>query len=161
MTATPMESAPSKWKYTVGEMSLVGYAIRKDSGLDVIVDRLRDIRTSVAVQAVDAELVGIEGLAFNASGASAAQAPALWFSVVEALLHDKSPDQIIAVPPTSIKKCITGTGRADKQAVIESVIEWCPEVEERLMACPIHKRHNLSDAIAAAISAHQKLIGLL
>ncbi|HZM83805.1 MAG TPA: hypothetical protein VFC19_49435 [Candidatus Limnocylindrales bacterium] len=78
--------------------------------------RMRAIRAQVLLNARDADLVVIEGPSYGSTGGGAHERAGLWWLVVERLDRDGVPVAII--PPATLKKFATGSGKADKDAVL-------------------------------------------
>lgn len=153
-----IQEHPSDKPFTARLMgfSLFGYSLKRNATLQQVVDRLQDIQTSAERWCMDCDVVGLEGLAYNAGGASASQAPALWYQTVGALLNHHKVENIIPVAPTSVKKALTGQGRAHKDKVAQAVYDRVEGAQKCLGQVPAHLRHNLTDAIAVALSAYTR-----
>lgn len=61
----------------------------------------------------------IEGLAFSRNDPSAQERAGLWFRVVDDFLEHGC--RVIVVPPTTLKKFVTGKGNAEKSLMIREV----------------------------------------
>jgi Holliday junction resolvasome RuvABC endonuclease subunit len=65
--------------------------------------------------------VNLEGLAFGIRGDATRDLAGLLFTIVIALRRSAPSVTMTVVPPTTLKKFATGTGKSDKAAMISSV----------------------------------------
>jgi crossover junction endodeoxyribonuclease RuvC len=83
--------------------------------------RLTEMAGQVARRIVAPDLVVIEGLAFGANDPSAHERAALHYIVRCNLWSDET--RVLVVPPSTLKKFITGKGSAKKEMVILEVFK--------------------------------------
>lgn len=89
--------------------------------------RLAFILSEVLDACHDADLVGIEGLAFASNTGKSNERAGLHFLVRMGLWQINIP--FVLVPPTTVKMWATGSGRADKDEVLLSVVRNFPKIE--------------------------------
>lgn len=97
---------------------------KTDSSLDMY-DRALDVAMFVLDKVREHKAVSfnIEGLAFGIRGDATRDLAGLLFTIVT---HLRAADRCISstvIPPTQLKKFATGSGKADKKAMMEAVPE--------------------------------------
>jgi Holliday junction resolvasome RuvABC endonuclease subunit len=69
----------------------------------------------------DINTVCVEGLAFGIRGDATRDLAGLLFTIINIVKHKNPSAQFVVVPPTTLKKFATGSGKSDKVAMIESL----------------------------------------
>lgn len=77
----------------------------------------------------DADIVLIEAPSFSSKGSATRDLAGLWWLIVAELLRFPTP--VGVVPPSVLKKWVTGSGNADKFRVGQHIAKRWPEVELR------------------------------
>lgn len=84
-------------------------------------DRLRNIRDSVVLDyTASADLVVVEGPSYGSKTGNQHERAGLWWLIAYALWMRGTP--LAVVPPSNLKKYATGSGIADKDRVMASVV---------------------------------------
>ena len=83
--------------------------------------RLDEIATGVVAHIEHADLVVIEGLAFMSQTPSALERTGLWYLIRHWLWQEQI--ECVSLPPTSLKKFVTGKGNAEKQHMLLEVFK--------------------------------------
>lgn len=81
--------------------------------------------------------VVIEGLGFGARGDATRNLGGLQYLIITKLLAIGISPDILA--PTSLKKKFTGSGKADKKAMVEAIAQYDPKFYERVSGIPQSK----------------------
>ena len=100
---------------------------RKDATSAEQTERLIDIveRIAGAVPVTEHTRIAIEGPSFGSTGSAAHIIAGLWW-LVRRYFRD---DDVVIVPPGTVKKYATGSGAAQKDAVLAAVVRRYPHVE--------------------------------
>lgn len=86
-------------------------------------DRARTLLRKVLDIARCAELVVIEGPSFGQARQSGTHdRSGLWWLVVDELLHQGLPTDVVEIPPATLKTYATGKGNASKDQVLAAVV---------------------------------------
>ena len=90
-------------------------------------ERLVDLveRIAAAVPVTEHTRIAIEGPSFGSTGSAAHIIAGLWW-LVRRYLRD---DDVVIVPPGTVKKYATGSGSAQKDAVLAAVVRRYPHVD--------------------------------
>lgn len=96
--------------------------------LEARATRIRRLTEDIAYQVPFGELVVIESPSFGSAGAGTWDRSGLWWSVV-LFLMDENSNGIAMVAPTTLKKWLTGSGRAEKNTVGVHVGRLFPTTE--------------------------------
>lgn len=83
--------------------------------------RVVSIVDSICTSAASAERVLLEALAFSSRNGKYAERAHLFYALVTAFVARRV--QVESLAPTSLKKSVTGSGRASKEEVLEAVRE--------------------------------------
>lgn len=103
-------------------------------------ERLLNIVAAVRMYTERADFVVIEGPAFGQNNPGTHDRSGLWWLVVDRLCFEGYP--IAVVPPTTLKKYVTGKGNAQKDEVMLAVAHRYPDAEV--------KNNNEADALGLA-----------
>jgi Holliday junction resolvasome RuvABC endonuclease subunit len=122
------------------DLSLTSTGIATPAGVDLIKSaggkndtlqqrsaRLGRIRNRLLDRCKTADLVVIEGPAYNSRDGHAHDRSGLWWMVVRGLHVNRIP--VAVVVPSQLQKYATGKGRADKFAVHAAVIKRYPDID--------------------------------
>lgn len=110
-----------------------------------IVSQARTITGILATWQLD--LAVIEGPAYAHANAYTHDSAGLWWGLYSALAARKVP--IVVIAPQTRAKWATGSGRAEKRAVLETVRTWWPDKRAHI------RNDDIADALVlAAIGAH-------
>lgn len=81
--------------------------------------RVASIVDNICTSCARAEKVLLEGLAMNSRTGKYAERAHLFYALTAAFVARRK--SVSSLPPTSLKKAITGNGRADKEQVLDAV----------------------------------------
>jgi len=90
-------------------------------------ERLQRLTHTIATQVHAARLVVIEGPAFNAKSLSSHDRSWLWGKVYDAAALNA--EQVLVVPPASVKKWATNNGSADKDDMVLTAARMWPMLD--------------------------------
>lgn len=106
-------------KLILSTATIKGVVPAGESGAIGEVHRVEEIVDQVCRSSANAVAVYIEGLALMSRTGKYAERAHLYYSILAALYVR---DQLVTiVPPTTLKKRVTGSGRADKQQMLDTV----------------------------------------
>lgn len=88
------------------------------------------------------DIVHLEGLAFAMRGNSTRDLAGLLFTIVNILTLKYPEVKYLLIPPTTLKKFATGSGKADKQMMVAALPE---DIRERFKAAGFKKTTGISD----------------
>lgn len=94
----------------------------------------------------DVKHINIEGLAFGIRGDATRDLAGLLFTIINAVRRSKPTVTVTIVPPTTLKKFATGTGKSDKAAMISKLPE---DVHKRFVDANLRKTTGLADVCDA------------
>lgn len=105
-----------------GTGNVLDFGTFKSSKLMDVYDRASQIATFIIGKVEQHKISGVnlEGLAFGIRGDATRDLAGLLFTLVTTL-RAKTAVQIQIIPPTTLKKFATGTGKSDKSVMISSV----------------------------------------
>jgi len=133
-----------------------GFVVKDESGAVVefgtfksaramdVYDRAAAVAGFIVDKAIEhgVKCVNIEGLAFGIRGDATRDLAGLLFTIVTTLRRRTSDVTLLVVPPTSLKKFATGSGKSDKAAMISSVPQ---HVLDRFIDAKYKKTTGLAD----------------
>lgn len=91
-------------------------------------DRMNQIAATVAETCADADVVVVEGGAFAAKTAHAHTLAGCWWVVYSRIVR-RCEHPVVVVPPSTLKKYVTGRGNASKLEVALAVAKMWPDAE--------------------------------
>ena len=130
LTATGIALIDTEAK-AFGDEPVVVHTLRskgvKGDGLASRARRLRLLADAVETLVYAADYAVIEQPAFSQTGGSHHDRSGLWWITVERLASRAV--STVEIPPTSLKKYVTGKGNASKMEVMAKLIRLMPDVE--------------------------------
>jgi Holliday junction resolvasome RuvABC endonuclease subunit len=114
---------------------------KKDDTLLARGARLRTLSHNIIAITGKADIVIVEQPAFSQTGGSHHDRSGLWWLTVNKL--QTAGIVVVEIPPTSLKKYITGKGNASKMEVVAKIIRLLPDTEVN--------NDNEADAIGLAL----------
>jgi len=101
---------------------------KRDATVPQREDRIRSLANQVlAYTTLNTRLVVIEGPSLGSRGGSPWDRAGLWWRIVAGLLRRDLP--VAVIPPTTLKKWATNSGRADKSDVAVAMARLWPAVD--------------------------------
>lgn len=136
--------ASCAWVVTTEDCSVIEYGIIKSDKTADIFNRALFValELSSVISRYEIDQLNIEGLAFAMRGDSTRDLAGLLFTIVAVMNINHSDLTRVIVPPTSLKKFATGSGKSDKKEMIAALP---PLILDGFSASGFKKTTGLSD----------------
>lgn len=128
--------------------AMVDYGTYKSTKAMDVFDRSVQVAQFVVDKVAEhnVEQINIEGLAFGIRGDATRDLAGLLFTIINAVRRQKPAVKIAIIPPTTLKKFATGTGKSDKAAMIDKLP---PDVRAKFDEANLRKTTGLADVCDA------------